>query len=143
MGAALFLLGAPAAHGPPGGIFVPSEAAEWPLGYGRRVLARVDSTLDEARRMTPGLTGPEWILAHEQTAARGRRGRAWKMPVGNFAATLILRPTEPVAQAALRSFVAALALHDALASAVGESAGLALKWPNDCLLYTSPSPRDS
>jgi len=104
------------------------------VGYGRRVLASVDSTLDEARRIAPELTGPEWIMASQQTAARGRRGRAWKMPAGNFAATLVLRPAEPAGQAALRSFVSALALRDALARAIGQDTGLALKWPNDVLM---------
>ena len=45
----------------------------WPDNYGRRVLVSVDSTLSEAARIAPQLSGPEWILAHEQTAARGRR----------------------------------------------------------------------
>lgn len=35
---------------------------------------------------------------------------------------------------ALRSFVAALALHDALAAVTGTPQALALKWPNDVLL---------
>lgn len=35
---------------------------------------------------------------------------------------------------ALRSFAAALALHDALQAATGTAAGLSLKWPNDVLM---------
>lgn len=55
------------------------------------------------------------------------------MPPGNFAATLILpSPGGPQAMA-LRSFVAALALHDALLAACGPL-DLSLKWPNDVLL---------
>ena len=106
----------------------------WPEGYGRRVLGSVDSTNAEAARRAPELSGPEWILALEQTAARGRRGRAWANPPGNFAATLVMRPTESPDRVALRSFVAALALHDALVAATGRAQGLALKWPNDVLL---------
>ena len=106
----------------------------WPEGYGRRVLASVDSTLSEAARLAPTLAGPEWILALEQTTARGRRGRAWKNPKGNFAATLALRPAEPPGVAALRTFVASLALYDAVADVSGRAEGLALKWPNDVLL---------
>lgn len=110
------------------------NSADWPEGYGRRVLARVDSTNAEAARIAPGLAGPEWILALDQTAARGRRGRAWANPTGNFAATLVIRPKEPPQQAALRSFLTSLALYDALVAVTGRSAGLALKWPNDVLL---------
>ncbi|WP_299653928.1 biotin--[acetyl-CoA-carboxylase] ligase [uncultured Tateyamaria sp.] len=106
----------------------------WPEGYGRRVLASVDSTLSEAGRVAPTLSGPEWILALEQTAARGRRGRAWAMPPGNFAATLVLPIDEAPGQAALRSFVMSLALRDAFVAATGREDAFALKWPNDVLL---------
>lgn len=78
--------------------------------------------------------GPTWILALRQTDGRGRRGRAWRDPAGNFAATYLQRPAPPPAAAALRSFVAALALADALDGAAGIGHRLALKWPNDVLL---------
>ncbi len=107
---------------------------EWPAGYGRRVLSSVDSTNAEAARIAPGLTGPEWILALEQTAARGRRGRAWVNPVGNFAATLVMHPGETPDKVALRSFVTALALYDALVAATGRAGPFSLKWPNDVML---------
>ncbi|HBS51274.1 MAG TPA: biotin--[acetyl-CoA-carboxylase] ligase [Rhodobacteraceae bacterium] len=106
----------------------------WPEGYGLHVLDEVDSTLDEAARIAPRLTGPVWILAHRQTRGRARRGRAWSDPPGNLAATLVMRPEGGVAQAALRSFVAALALFDACVAVTGRAEGLALKWPNDVLL---------
>ncbi|MGR3615463.1 MAG: biotin--[acetyl-CoA-carboxylase] ligase [Paracoccaceae bacterium] len=106
----------------------------WPNGYGKRVLAEVDSTLDEARRISGELAGPEWILALRQTKGRGRRGRAWNDPAGNFAATLVLRPEGSAETAALRSFVAALALYDACITVTGRTAGFELKWPNDVLL---------
>lgn len=108
---------------------------DWPAGYARRVLKTVDSTNAEAARNAATLSGPEWILALEQTAPRGRRGRAWRNPKGNFAATLALVcPGEPAARLALRSFVAALAVYDAVATVTGRVEGLALKWPNDVLL---------
>lgn len=108
--------------------------SDWPEGYGRRVLDEVDSTMEEAARIAPGLNGPEWILAHRQVAGRGRRGRAWRDPKGNFAATLVMQPTEVPGQVALRSFVAALALFDACVAATGRTEGFGLKWPNDVLL---------
>jgi BirA family biotin operon repressor/biotin-[acetyl-CoA-carboxylase] ligase len=108
-------------------------AGGWPEGYARIVLDETDSTLDEARRRLPELSGPAWILARHQTAARGRRGRPWRHPPGNFAATLVLpRPGAPEV-AAQRSFAAALALQDALAP-LAPAARWALKWPNDVLL---------
>ena len=97
------------------------------------VLASVDSTNAEAARIAPTLTGPVWILAGEQTGGRGRRGRAWSSPRGNFHATLVLKPTETPDRVALRSFAAALALHEALVALTGLPASFALKWPNDVL----------
>ncbi len=108
--------------------------AAWPQGVGRRVLAQTDSTMAEAARMARELAGPEWVLALDQSAARGRRGRPWSMPAGNFAASLTLQPQGPVDQVALRSFVAALALRDAVLAVGCAAERLSLKWPNDVLL---------
>ncbi len=54
-----------------------------------------------------------------QNAGRGRRGSTWVSPPGNLYATLLL--TEPSApeHAPQLSFVAALALHDAVAECAG------------------------
>lgn len=109
-------------------------AAAWPAGYVRRVLAEIDSTNAEGLRIGAGLAGPEWVLARRQSAGRGRRGRAWADTPGNFAATLVLPDPGTPDRAALRSFIAALALHDAFVAATGRAQGLALKWPNDVLL---------
>jgi BirA family biotin operon repressor/biotin-[acetyl-CoA-carboxylase] ligase len=103
------------------------------LGTGRVVLPRVDSTNAEAARLAPTLTGPCWILAGEQTGGRGRRGRAWASPPGNFHATLVLKPQEDAATVALRSFAAALALREALVALTGLPGAFTLKWPNDVL----------
>jgi BirA family biotin operon repressor/biotin-[acetyl-CoA-carboxylase] ligase len=45
-----------------------------------------------------------------------------------------MRPGGSPAEAALRSFVAALGLHDALATLTGAPGRFSLKWPNDVLL---------
>lgn len=106
----------------------------WPAGVGRVLLDRIDSTNAEALRRAPHLAAPVWILAREQLAGRGRRGRAWAGPPGNFSASLALPDAGSPAQAARLSFVAALALHDVLARLVGPLAQVAIKWPNDVLL---------
>ncbi|MDD7970143.1 biotin--[acetyl-CoA-carboxylase] ligase [Roseinatronobacter alkalisoli] len=106
----------------------------WPEGVARRVLPEIDSTNAEAARIAPGLSGPCWILALRQTQGRGRRGRDWRDPAGNFAATYVSRPGGPPEQVAQRSFVAALALRDALVTVTARPEGFALKWPNDVLL---------
>ncbi|MEL6167995.1 MAG: biotin--[acetyl-CoA-carboxylase] ligase [Pseudomonadota bacterium] len=105
----------------------------WPEGYERLVYDEIDSTNAEAARLAPDLRRPTWIMARHQTAARGRRGRAWQNPEGNFAATLVMRPGGNAAWAGLRSFLAANALYETLALWVDRDA-LSLKWPNDVLL---------
>lgn len=104
----------------------------WPQGVARILLDTVDSTNAHAARLAPDM--PTWIMAAEQTGGRGRRGRPWRSPRGNFYATLALQPTETADQVALRSFAAALALRDACISVTNLTAGFSLKWPNDVLL---------
>ena len=108
---------------------------DWPAGYGRLVLDEVDSTNAEALRRSATFNGACWILARRQTAGRGRQGRRWTDPSGSFAASLILPLKDPPARKALRSFVAALALHDALVHLTGLPGAFTLKWPNDVLLH--------
>jgi BirA family transcriptional regulator, biotin operon repressor / biotin---[acetyl-CoA-carboxylase] ligase len=98
------------------------------------ILDTVDSTNAEAlRRARAGERGPLWIVASQQTAGRGRRGRAWVSPPGNLYATLLLTDPAPAAAAPQLGFVAGLALHDAAAAVAPALARLALKWPNDML----------
>lgn len=98
------------------------------------VLDEVDSTNAEARRRADaGETGPVWVMAHRQTAGRGRRGRAWETGSGNLAATLLMTTDKPAVEAAQVSFVAALAVADLAASLVPASL-VALKWPNDLMV---------
>ena len=86
-------------------------------------------------RARAGERGPLWIVAAEQTAGRGRRGAAWVSKPGNLYATLLLTEPSPKASAPQLSFVAALALHDAVAASAPQLGPvLKLKWPNDLLL---------
>ena len=81
-----------------------------------------------------GETGPLWVTARQQTAGRGRRGNVWISTPGNLYATLLLCDPAAPDNAPELSFVAALAVHDAIvdrAAALHEK--LALKWPNDIL----------
>ena len=114
----------------------------WPEDVDRIVLEDVDSTNKEALRLiAAGAAKPAWILAHRQTAGRGRRGRPWDAEAGNFTASLMIRPDLPLARFAELSFVAALALRDTVETLVPD-ARATLKWPNDVLLVDAKgSPR--
>ncbi len=111
-------------------------APSLPAGVSLRAFAEIDSTNEEAKRLgEAGEAGPLWITAERQTAGRGRRGREWVSPSGNFMGTLLLHPQATPRKAAELSFVAALAVHDAVDGLLppGLRAGLKLKWPNDLL----------
>ncbi len=85
------------------------------------------------RIASAGAALPFWLTAEIQTAARGRRGRAWAAPEGNFSGSAALWAGPEAGQAALRSFSAALALAEALQDFGVPAEELSLKWPNDVL----------
>jgi len=90
----------------------------------------LDSTNEEARRRAfAGDPGKLWILADQQTAGRGRHGRDWRSPLGNFHGSALLIGPCDVALAPQIGFVAGVALH----AAVGDldARDVKLKWPND------------
>ena len=94
----------------------------------------IDSTNDEAKSLArEGAAEGTLLWALEQTAGRGRRGRVWVSPPGNFYASLILRPDCPASRAAQLGFVAALAIGGAL-GAICPALGASYKWPNDVLV---------
>jgi BirA family transcriptional regulator, biotin operon repressor / biotin---[acetyl-CoA-carboxylase] ligase len=107
------------------------------IAAGVRIVAHetVGSTNAEALALArTGERGPVWVTAARQTSGRGRRGRAWVSEPGNLYATLLLIDACSVRRAPELSFVAALALHDAVVEAAPElAARLSLKWPNDLL----------
>jgi BirA family biotin operon repressor/biotin-[acetyl-CoA-carboxylase] ligase len=92
----------------------------------------IDSTNEEARRRAlGGERGPLWIVAGEQTAGRGRRGRGWISPRGNLHASALLIDPCPPALAPQLGFVAGVALARAARDAGADDVGL--KWPNDLM----------
>lgn len=97
-------------------------------------LATVPSTqavaFDLARR---GAVDRTVVVADHQTAGRGRRGRAWvDEPGASLLASILLRPSLPVARWPLYGFTTAVAVAEALRAATGLDARL--KWPNDVLV---------
>jgi BirA family transcriptional regulator, biotin operon repressor / biotin---[acetyl-CoA-carboxylase] ligase len=105
-------------------------------GVRHRTYDTLGSTNAEALALArAGERGPLWLSAGRQTAGRGRRGRTWVSEPGNLYATLLLSEPSPPAQAPQLTFVAALALHDAVAECAPQlGPELKVKWPND-LLY--------
>ena len=72
------------------------------------------------------------FLVGEQTAGRGRRGAGWSSARGGMYLSILLRPSvSPDAVWGL-SFVAALAIREAIAARLSTTE-VTLKWPNDIL----------
>ncbi|HET6973652.1 MAG TPA: biotin--[acetyl-CoA-carboxylase] ligase [Pyrinomonadaceae bacterium] len=85
-----------------------------------------------ARRASEGAAEGLAIVAEEQTAGRGRLQRAWSSPKGaGLYFSILLRPTIPQNYWPLITFMAALAVGDALREAAGVETDI--KWPNDLL----------
>jgi BirA family transcriptional regulator, biotin operon repressor / biotin---[acetyl-CoA-carboxylase] ligase len=106
------------------------------IEFVRRIEYRptVGSTNDIAKQLGAG-GAPEatLVLADEQTAGRGRLGRAWWSPTGSvIAMSLLLRPTFPPRRAHRLTMLAGLAAADAIEQMTGLRVGL--KWPNDVVI---------
>lgn len=94
----------------------------------------VGSTNDLAKEMARA-GAPEGlaVIADEQTAGKGRLGRAWTTPRGSaLAISLVLRPELPPYDAPRITLVAAVAVAEAVRTVTGLPVGI--KWPNDLLI---------
>ena len=100
---------------------------------GRQIvyLPSVDSTNRRARQLAAeGAPHGTLVIADEQTAGRGRRGRGWISPAGEGVfMSLILRPQSHPSEVARLSMQTALAVAQAIVQATGLDARI--KWPND------------
>jgi BirA family biotin operon repressor/biotin-[acetyl-CoA-carboxylase] ligase len=76
----------------------------------------------------------DWLVADRQTRGRGRQGRTWLDAPGNFMGSTVVHVSLQDPPAATLSFVAALAVYEAVLPRLGNPRELQLKWPNDVLL---------
>lgn len=96
-------------------------------------LETVGSTNDWLSATAADHPDETWVRADVQTAGRGRHGRRWTSLPGNLFASVLARPRANEGPPQQLSFVAALALADAVSPWTGRLR-LSLKWPNDVLL---------
>lgn len=128
------------------------DAAAWkalqttavaPVGAWAR-LDVVDATgstnADLAAAAAAGAPDRSVLVAHHQTAGRGRRSRTWESgPAEGLTFSLLLRPTQVPAEhwgwaPLLAGLALVVALEDYRAPASVATLEAALKWPNDLLL---------
>ncbi len=94
-------------------------------GFTVEVLPAVPSTNTELmQRARAGRTEPVLLVAEQQTAGRGRLGRAWASGLGDSLTFSLGLPLAPADWSGL-----SLAVGVAVAEALGP--GVSIKWPND------------
>jgi BirA family transcriptional regulator, biotin operon repressor / biotin---[acetyl-CoA-carboxylase] ligase len=103
--------------------------------FARRIyhFFKIDSTNSVAMRLgEQGEPHGAIVLAEEQTAGRGRAGRAWasEKSAGVYCSILLRPPISP-AQAPLLTLIAGLAARDAAAEDLNTQPDI--RWPNDLL----------
>ncbi|MGE0100342.1 MAG: biotin--[acetyl-CoA-carboxylase] ligase [Hydrogenophaga sp.] len=98
-------------------------------GFTVEVLPTIDSTNSELmRRARAGLMEPVLLVAEEQTAGRGRVGKAWHSRRGQSLTFSLALPMAPVSWSGL-----SLAVGVSLANSLHPD--VRLKWPNDLWLH--------
>lgn len=96
-------------------------------------LVQVTSTLDRLHELAAaGAPEGTVVVAVEQTAGRGSRGRTWHSPAGGLWLSWLCRPPGPVGIEVL-SLRVGLAVARAL-EALGGLPPVRLKWPNDVMI---------
>ncbi len=100
------------------------------LGHTIHYHDTLPSTNERAFRLAhDGAEHGEVVVADQQTAGKGRRGRTWTSPPGlNLYFSAILRPDLAPQRAPELTLVAAVALTEVMREAGAEAA---IKWPND------------
>jgi BirA family biotin operon repressor/biotin-[acetyl-CoA-carboxylase] ligase len=102
---------------------------------GRRIAVwnRVASTNDIAVRAAASTANEGFVvLAEEQSAGRGRRGRTWVAPPrSSILMSVLLFPPRALAETAWLTALGAVAAAEVVAAWTGPGAEITIKWPND------------
>lgn len=95
----------------------------------------LDSTNAEAKRLAEGGGAHGAVIwAKHQTAGRGRAGRPWVSEEGNLFVSMLIHPPKDTGPLSQLSFVAAVAVCDAIKGIIPNPEQVKLKWPNDILV---------
>ncbi len=95
--------------------------------------AEVTSTNDVAKELArKGAKEGTVVISETQTLGRGRLGRVWVSPQGGMWFSIVLRPRVTPKEASKLTFVAAVAVAQAIREVFGLDAEI--KWPNDVLI---------
>lgn len=109
------------------------RATEW-AGCEIYYYDSIDSTNTKAKELAEeGHPAGTLVVADQQVAGKGRRGRSWESPHGTgIFMTLVLKPDINPNNASMLTLVAAMATAEAISRVTGEEAKI--KWPNDIVV---------
>ncbi|MEP3450473.1 MAG: biotin--[acetyl-CoA-carboxylase] ligase [Parasphingorhabdus sp.] len=96
------------------------------------VTASTNADLKE-RVLSGNVEEGHWLRAERQSGGIGRLGRKWESPEGNLYCSTVVKTDDGDPSPSSLSFVASLAVHEAMKKCV-PNGQLLLKWPNDVLL---------
>lgn len=107
------------------------------LGQNIRYFEEVDSTNTAAKRIAEESGSADWhgtvVVAEEQTAGKGRRGRFWSSPRGTgLFFSILLKPQIEPGNASMLTLVKGMATVKGIAQVTGLKPQI--KWPNDVVL---------
>jgi BirA family biotin operon repressor/biotin-[acetyl-CoA-carboxylase] ligase len=110
------------------------EVGEGKIGHKILHYFKTDSTNSVAMALaSSGAEHGTVVVAEEQTAGRGRLGRAWHSEKSSgIYVSIILRPPLAPSVAPMLSLMAGVAVHEAIRVAAGVTADI--RWPNDVLV---------
>ncbi len=113
---------------------VRAELGECPIGHKLIHYFVVDSTNTVAMELAAnGVAHGTVVVAEEQTAGRGRFGRAWySQKSAGIYASIVLRPPLPPSAAPILTLCAGLAARQAVQAET--ALAVDIRWPNDLLL---------
>lgn len=107
-----------------------------PSRIGKHVIYRLETVStngDAVRLAEEGAPEGTVVIADAQSGGKGRLGRTWESPAGcNLYSSFVVRPPVPPHHATHLTFLAALAVFDAIESVAAIRPSL--KWPNDLLI---------
>ena len=94
----------------------------------------IDSTNIEAARLSlEGAVHGSLVIAEQQNAGKGRRGRKWESPAGkNIYMSLLLKPKISISSAPRLTLLMAYSTAKAIEETLGIVVGI--KWPNDLII---------
>ena len=97
----------------------------------------VDSTQEKAKELAlkGKISTGTWVIAGKQSRGKGRMGRRWESPEGNFYGSVFLKPDLPLKEAVKISLLGGLAVLRTVKT-YGIPKSIKIKWPNDVFVVS-------